>query len=77
MVIVTTMLMLMMVMIPIEVTLVGIVTDVSEVHEAKTASPNRIFRVRVIINIDFDTIMMIPIVVTLVGIVIDASTAHP
>ena len=32
--------MMMMMMIPIEVTLVGIVTDVSDVHIAKADSPN-------------------------------------
>ena len=43
---------MMLMMIPIVVTLVGIVTDVSAEHEINTASPKR--RVRVSINTEVD-----------------------
>ena len=63
-------------MIPIVVTLVGIVTDVSPEHDMKALLP---YRVRVSINAGnkLITVAMIPIEITLVGIITDVSDVHP
>ena len=50
----------MMIMIPILVTLVGIVTAVSDVHDQKAPKPND--RISVIINISSMIIIMITII---------------
>ena len=58
-------------MIPILVTLVGIVTDVSDEHPSKAFAPSvRVSDIMVVIVMLVVIVVMIPIVVTLVGIVI-------
>ena len=68
-----------MMMVPMVVTLIGIITDVSDGHPINAELPNDkdTDRVRVSMNVGNVTIaMIIPMVVTLVGIITDVSDEH-
>ena len=67
----------MRMMIPIEVTLSGIVTDVSPEHDWKALYARYTVKVLALILMIIVVLVIIPIEVIVVGIVIEVSPVHP